>query len=121
MAAHPYQGSELSAQFSRRTVYSPLAEPVTMEAKSQRPKDRKSAISLLNAAIEAVNLAKEIASVTPAKAAFGIVSVLLTMVKVRSLPFRNDLPQAHSYPGQYGQRAGIRRTWVTVRRHLYSA
>ena len=118
MAAHPYQGSELSTQFSYRTVHSPLAKPVAMEAKSQRPKDRKSAISLLNAAIEAVNLAKEIASVTPAKAAFGIISVLLTMVKVRSLLFRNYLPQAHPCPGRDGQRAGIRRTWVTVRRHL---
>jgi len=73
-----------------------------MEAKSQRPKDRKSVISLLNAAIEAVNLAKEISSITPAKAAFGVVSVLLTMIKVRFLFSSNGSLRAHTYPGQYG-------------------
>jgi len=73
-----------------------------MEAKSQRPKDREGVISLLNVTIEALNLAKEISSVTPAKAAFGSVSTLLTMVKVRLLLFCNDLLQVHTYPGQDG-------------------
>jgi len=73
-----------------------------MEAKSPRPKDRKSAISLLNAAIEAVNLAKEISSITPAKAVFGTVSVLLTMVKVRFLFSSNGPLQTHTYPGRHG-------------------
>jgi len=73
-----------------------------MEAKSQRPKDREGVISLLNATIEALNLAKEISSITPAKAAFGSVSVLLTMVKVRLLLFCNDLLQVHTSPGQDG-------------------
>ena len=40
---------------------------------------------MLNAAIEALNLAKEISSVTPAKAVFGSVSVLLVMIRVRFL------------------------------------
>ena len=43
---------------------------------------RGDALSLLNAAIEAVNLAKEISSVTPAKAVFGSVGVLLKMIRV---------------------------------------
>ena len=37
-------------------------------------------------AIQAMNLAKEISSVTPAKAVFGSVSVLLTMIRVCFLP-----------------------------------
>ena len=56
-----------------------------MEAKSQRPKERDGAVSALNAAIEALNLAKEISSITPAKAVFGSVSVILTTIKVSLL------------------------------------
>ena len=53
-----------------------------MEAKSRRPKGRESAISALNVAIEVLNLAKEVSSITPAKAVFGSVSVILAMIKV---------------------------------------
>jgi hypothetical protein len=70
-----------------------------MEAQSQRPKDREGAISALNATIEAVNLAKEISSITPAKAAFGTVGVLLTMLRVCSLLFHHEMFQIHAYPG----------------------
>lgn len=70
-----------------------------MEEKSQRPKDREGVISLLDATIEALNLAKEISSITPAKAAFGSVSVLLTMIRVRSLLFYDDPLQIYMYPG----------------------
>ena len=58
-----------------------------MEVESQRPKEREGAISALNLAIEALNLAKELASITPAKAAFGSVGVLLVMIKVSFLLF----------------------------------
>ena len=58
-----------------------------MEAKSQRPKEREGAVSALNAAIEALNLAKELSSITPAKAVFGAVSVILTVIKVSLLVF----------------------------------
>ena len=54
---------------------------------SKREKRRDDALSLLNAAVEAMNLAKEISSATPAKAVFGSVSVLLTMIMVRFLLF----------------------------------
>jgi len=50
---------------------------------------------LLNVAIEAVNLAKEVSSITPAKAVFGSVSVLLAMIRVRFLQFSDDIPQAY--------------------------
>jgi hypothetical protein len=38
-------------------------------------------LSKLNVAIDALNIAKEVASLTPAKAVFGSVSVLLTMIR----------------------------------------
>ena len=57
-----------------------------MNADLRRQKRRDDALSLLNVAIEAVNLAKEVSSITPAKAVFGTVSALLTMVKVRLPP-----------------------------------
>ena len=53
-----------------------------MAAKPQRSKGRNGTLSSLNVAIEALNLAKEAASFTPAKAAFGSVSILLTMIRV---------------------------------------
>ena len=56
-----------------------------MDANSKQEKWRDGVLSSLNAAIEAMNLAKELASVTPAKAIFGSVSVLLTMIRVSVL------------------------------------
>jgi hypothetical protein len=53
-----------------------------MQTNSQRPKGRDGVLSTLNVTIETLNLAKEICSITPAKAAFGSVSALLTMIKV---------------------------------------
>ena len=65
-----------------------------MEAESQRPKAREGVISGLNAAIEAMNLAKELSSITPAKAVFGSVSITLTMIRVSLLLVCVDQPQA---------------------------
>ena len=56
-----------------------------MEVEPQRPKGREGTISTLNAAIEVINLAKEVSSIAPAGAVFGSVSVILTTIKV-SLP-----------------------------------
>ena len=55
-----------------------------MTTNSQRPKGRENAVSLLNAAIDAMDLAEKISSITPAKAVFATVSVILTMIKVPS-------------------------------------
>ena len=66
-----------------------------MDAKSERRRDVT--LSSLNAAIEAINLAKEIASITPAKAVFGSVSVVLAMIRVSFLPVRLGRPQADAY------------------------
>ena len=78
-----------------------------MAAKSQRLKGRGGTFSSLNVAIDAMNLAKEISSITPAKAAFGSVSIILTMIRVRAL-FYGQMPQAHSWPGLDGQQTGLR-------------
>ena len=57
-----------------------------MTDKSQRPKGRRDGVlSTLNLAIDGLNLAKEVVSVAPAKAAFGTVAILLMMIRV-SLP-----------------------------------
>ena len=72
----------------------------------------------LDVAIEALNLAKEISSVTPAKAAFGSVGVVLAVVKV---PFHlfcgNELP-VHIYLGLHGQRRRLRQACTVLRRDL---
>ena len=59
-----------------------------MATNSLQLKERDSALSLLNAAIEALNLAKEISSIAPAKAVFGLACVVLAMIRVRSLSLR---------------------------------
>jgi hypothetical protein len=59
-----------------------------MDPISQRPKGRDGVLSALNVAIEGLNLAKEISSVTPAKALFGSASALLVMIRVSSLSVR---------------------------------
>lgn len=78
-----------------------------MQASSQRPKERGGVLSTLNVAIEALNLAQESCSITPAKAAFGSVSALLTMIRVCSLLLDCGVP-IHITPGVYGQRTRLR-------------
>ena len=53
-----------------------------MDIRSQRQEGRDNALSSLNMAIEALNLAKEISNATPVNAVFGSVSILLTMIRV---------------------------------------
>jgi len=67
-----------------------------MATNSQRPKGRENSVSLLNAAIDAMDLAEKISSITPAKAVFATVGVLLVMIKVCFLSFRNEMFQAHA-------------------------
>ena len=49
-----------------------------------------------------MNLAKEISSITPAKAVFGSVSVLFTMLRVRLLFSVPGVSQAHGQQGLNG-------------------
>jgi len=89
-----------------------------MEAKPQPPKGRDGTLSSLNIAIEAMNLAKEISSITPAKAVFGSVSILLTMVRVRFLVFHDRMPHIHVWPGLDGQQIGLCRAQPSLRRRV---
>lgn len=52
-------------------------------SKPQRSNDQDNLTSALSTAIEGFNLAKEVMNIAPAKAAFGSVSIILTMVRVR--------------------------------------
>lgn len=57
-----------------------------MATKSQRPREQVAALSSLNAAIDSLNHAKSVSSVTPVAAAFDSTSVLLTTIRVGFLP-----------------------------------
>ena len=89
-----------------------------MDASSQRPKGRDGILSTWNVAIDAVNLAKDVVGITPAKAAFGSVGALLTLIRVRFFPFCDDEPRVHTHPGLDGEQTGLRRSWVELRRYL---
>ena len=56
-----------------------------MDSTAPRSKRGADVLSLLNVAIETMNLGEERVNMTPAKAAFGSVSVILTMIRVGSL------------------------------------
>jgi hypothetical protein len=68
-----------------------------MDKKSQRQKRRDITLSSMNATIEALNLAKEVCSMTPAKAVFGSVNVILTMIRVSFFRVLLDQPPADVY------------------------
>ena len=58
---------------------------------SKRQKRRSNALSLLDVAINTLNLAKDVCGIPPAQAVFGSVSILLTMIRVRFLLFLDIL------------------------------
>ena len=74
-----------------------------MDANLQQQKRQDNTLSLLGVAIDAMDLAKEVSSVTPAKAVFGSVSIILTMIRVRLLPFSEGRFKAHMQKGRDGQ------------------
>lgn len=67
-----------------------------MADKPQRPEGRDGILSSLDVIIETLNLAKEVSSITPAKAVFGSVAILLAMIRVSSLLSPSEMSQAHS-------------------------
>jgi len=67
-----------------------------MKAKSQKPKLREGAIEELNAAIDATNLAEKVSSIAQAKAVFGSVNALLTLIGVCFLLLFHGLLQIHT-------------------------
>jgi len=75
-----------------------------MSVQAQRPKRRDGALSSLNAAIEAMNIAKDALGITPAKAVVGSVSVILTMIRVGYLTPSSALTNSRLiYTGFYDQ------------------
>ena len=61
-----------------------------MTDKPQRKKGSK-AITALNTAIDGLNIAKEATSTTPVNPVFGSVALLLTMIRVSSLSFCDEI------------------------------
>ena len=66
-----------------------------MTTGSQRPKGREGALSSLDVAIDALNLVKEVSTITPAKAVFNSAGVLLTMIRVSFHPIGQLLANDH--------------------------
>ena len=72
-----------------------------MADNSQQPEGHDTVLSSLNLAIDGLNLTKEVLSATPAKAVFGSVAVLLTMIRVLLL-FCDGMFRAHTQAGHRG-------------------
>ena len=79
----------------RHAILSRLPRLSTMDADSKRQKRREKALTLLNAAIDAMNLAKEASSGTPAPAVFGSVGIILTTIRVGFFHFFGDELRVH--------------------------
>ena len=62
----------------------------------QRPKGRGKVLAALNMAIDGLGILKEATSTTPVSPVFGSVVVLLTMIRVSSSLFRDEMFQVHT-------------------------
>ena len=62
----------------------------------KRQKGRSKVVPALNAAIDALNLAKDATSTTPVNPVFGSVATLLTMIRVSFPPFPDGMLQSHT-------------------------
>jgi hypothetical protein len=82
VTAHTCRCSESSSQLAGNSAFFCHVDFEPMDPDTQRQKRQHNVISWLNVTIEAMNLAKEVSSITPAKAVFASVSVILTMVRV---------------------------------------
>jgi len=117
MAAHLYWDQGFSSRRPARRI-APLSFPwlpwvSTMTTKSQRPKGRDGALSSLDGAIQAVDLAKEDSRTTQAKVAFGSVGALLAIIKVGLLldsTQRAMKSDRHLEVGSHKDSQGLRRT-----------
>ena len=84
-ALRAYQVLAALGPCESHTAFSYYAHFEPMDTNVRQQKRRDIALSSLGAAIETLNLAKEISSITPAKAVFGSVSIILTTIKVSFL------------------------------------
>ena len=103
----------------RYTIIFPrLLRTSAMDTNSPRRKGRDDGLSSLNVATEALNLVRDLSGIAPAKAVFGSVGALLTMLRVRFPPLCGDKLQVDVYPGLHGQRNRLCRARTNLRRHL---
>ena len=89
-----------------------------MDTSSRRPKEHDGILSALGAAIDVLTATRDCCSIPPAGVVFGSVIALLTMIRVRFFLFRDDKLCIHTYTGLDGQRTGLRRARVGLRRYL---
>ena len=90
-----HQGSDYPPQHPHITAPSRPPCVSIMTDKSQRRKGGGKAIPALNMAINGLNIAKEATSTTPVNPIFGSVAALLTMIRVSSVPFCDEIYLAH--------------------------
>jgi len=95
IAAHHYQGSGSSSQSARHIDFSQSPHVLTMTTESQQPKGQDGALSSLDKAITAVELAKADSRITQAKAAFDSVVILLAIIRVGTALVSIDKPLAN--------------------------
>jgi len=70
-----------------------------MDRQAQRQRRRDNFLSSLDTTITALNLAKEISAITPAKAVFGSASAVLTMIRASFPLVYFDRLQAETHLG----------------------
>jgi hypothetical protein len=113
--AYLHQSLDAPSQPAHYAKFSPLPPLSTMDANPQRPKGRDGALSSLNLAIEAVNLARDIVDIAPAKVVFGSVGFILTRIKVCFLLVRLVNPKL-MYTGFHDQQNRLCRPRACLRR-----
>ena len=74
-----------------------------MASTSQRQKGRDRALSALDAVIQVLSLAKDSCGIPPAQAVFGVASIILAMIRVRSSPLCDCAFLNRGCPGFFGQ------------------
>ena len=90
-----------------------------MKAESHQPEGPEDPTKALISAIsETTDLADKVSCIPPAKIIFGSVTALLTLIRVCFLLLCYDLLQVHTQPELNGQRIGLCRAWVILRRYL---
>ena len=94
--AHLDKGSDSSSQPPHLTALPyPPCDP-TMADKSQRRRGGGRVVPTLNMVIDSLNIAKEVTNNTPVNPVFCPVATLLTMIRVSSLLFRDEMCGAHT-------------------------
>ena len=91
-----------------------------MDPMPKQPKRRDNVLSSLNVIIEGLNIATNLSSVTPAKAVFSTVSVILTMIKASFLSlYENPSETNRRLAGLNDQRGRLRRPGIYLQRGLH--